>query len=270
MRLFTFISSRVRQASRVLVLLCMTPLFTLGAAHAQTSSPSPSPSPADWATVEQTARGQTVYFNAWAGSQPINAYIDWVAETVTREHGITLQHVKISDAADVVKRIRTEKQAGRGEQGGTVDLLWINGENFAAMKREGLLAPPFATALPHFQWVDTVKKPSTLRDFSEPTDGLESPWGMAQLTFFADRARVATPPQSMAEWLTFAQANPGRSTYPRVPDFHGTTFIKQALIEFAADARVLSQPVNADTFKAQTQALWVFLDALHPHLWRGG
>ncbi|MEJ6606789.1 MAG: hypothetical protein QNL66_11890, partial [Burkholderiaceae bacterium] len=75
MRLFTFISSRVRQASRLLVLLCMTPLFTLGAAHAQTSSPSPSPSPADWATVEQTARGQTVYFNAWAGSQPINAYI---------------------------------------------------------------------------------------------------------------------------------------------------------------------------------------------------
>ena len=270
MRLFTFISSRVRQASRLLVLLCMTPLFTLGAAHAQTSSPSPSPSPADWATVEQTARGQTVYFNAWAGSQPINAYIDWVAETVKREHGITLQHVKISDAADVVKRIRTEKQAGRGEQGGTVDLLWINGENFAAMKREGLLAPPFATALPHFQWVDTVNKPSTLRDFSEPTDGLESPWGMAQLTFFADRARVATPPQSMAEWLTFAQANPGRSTYPRVPDFHGTTFIKQALIEFAADARALSQPVSAETFKVQTQALWVFLDALHPHLWRGG
>jgi putative thiamine transport system substrate-binding protein len=232
-----------------------------GLAHAQKAS---------WADTERAARGQTVYFNAWAGSERINAYLQWVAAEVQRDFGVTLQHVKISDAADVVKRVRAEKQAGRKDTEGTVDLVWINGENFAAMKRDGLLSAPFASGLPHFQWVDTVGKPTTLVDFSVPTDGLESPWGMAQLTFFADGQRLPKPPQNMAELLALARTQPGRITYPRPPNFHGTTFIKQALIEHAPDVKVLAQPVTPAALEAQAAPLWRFLDALHPQLWRGG
>jgi putative thiamine transport system substrate-binding protein len=223
-----------------------------------------------WADTERVARGQTVYFNAWAGSERINAYLQWAAAQLQRDFGVRLQHVKISDAADVVKRVRAEKQAGRQDTEGTVDLLWINGENFAAMKREGLLSAPFAQNLPNFQWVDTAGKPTTLVDFSVPTDGLESPWGMAQLTFFADRQRLPKPPQSMAELLALARMQPGRITYPRPPEFHGTTFIKQALIEHAPDVKALAQPVTPAALQAQAGPLWRFLDALHPHLWRGG
>ena len=68
---------------------------------------------ADWAATERAARGQTVYFNAWAGSERINAYLQWAAGELQRDFGVKLQHVKISDAADVVKRVRAEKQAGR-------------------------------------------------------------------------------------------------------------------------------------------------------------
>ena len=224
----------------------------------------------DWADTERAARGQTVYFNAWAGSERINAYLQWVAGELQRDFGVKLQHVKISDAADVVKRIRAEKQAGRKDTEGTVDLVWINGENFAAMKRDGLLSAPFAQALPNFQWVDTVSKTTTLVDFSVPTDGLESPWGMAQLTFFADAQRLPKPPQNMAELLALARSQPGRITYPRPPNFHGTTFVKQALIEHAPDAKALAQPVTPAALAAQAAPLWRFLDALHPHLWRGG
>ena len=225
---------------------------------------------AQWADTERTARGQTVYFNAWAGSERINAYLQWAAAELQRDFGVKLQHVKISDAADVVKRVRAEKQAGRKDTEGTVDLVWINGENFAVMKREALLSPAFAQSLPHFQWVDTVGKPTTLLDFSVPTEGLESPWGMAQLTFFADSKRLPKPPQSMAELLALARSQPGRITYPRPPNFHGTTFIKQALLEHAPDVKRLSQPVTAALLEAQTAPLWRYLDALHPHLWRGG
>ncbi|MDP4922116.1 MAG: ABC transporter substrate-binding protein [Limnohabitans sp.] len=225
---------------------------------------------ADWPDIERAARGQTVYFNAWAGSERINAYLQWAAAELQRDFGVKLQHVKISDAADVVKRIRAEKQAGRKDTEGTVDLVWINGENFAAMKRDGLLSAPFAQALPNFQWVDTVGKPTTLVDFSVPTDGLESPWGMAQLTFFADAQRLAKPPQNMAELLALARSQPGRITYPRPPNFHGTTFVKQALIEHAPDVKALAQPVTPAALAAQAAPLWRFLDALHPHLWRGG
>jgi putative thiamine transport system substrate-binding protein len=101
-----------------------------------------------------------------------------------------------------VKRVRSEKAAGK-LSGGTVDAVWINGENFLTMKREGLLFGPFAESLPGFQYVDTViGKPTTRMDFSEPVDGLEAPWGMAQFTLYADRKRVPSPPRSMAALLT--------------------------------------------------------------------
>ncbi len=239
-------------------------------ANAANAANAASAASAAWERTVQAARGQTVYFNAWAGSERINAYLQWAAGEVQQAFSVKLQHVKISDAADVVKRVRAEKQAGRKEAEGTVDLVWINGENFAAMKQGGLLSAPFAQALPNFQWVDTVGKPTTLVDFSVPTDGLEAPWGMAQLTFFADRQRLPKPPQSMSELLALARQQPGRITYPRPPNFMGTTFIKQALIENAPDAKALAQPVTPAALQTQAAPLWLFLDVLHPLLWRAG
>ena len=224
--------------------------------------------PTAWSRIEMAARGQTVYFNAWAGSSRINAYLQWAGDELQRVYGVKLEHVKVSDTAEVVRRVRAEKSGGRAE--GSADLVWINGENFLAMKREGLLFGPFSESLPAYAKVDTVGKPTTRTDFSEPVDGMEAPWGMAQLTFYADSARVPVPPQSAAELLAWAKANPGRFTYPRPPQFHGTTFLKQVLSELSAQRAPLYQPYQADAWAALTPALWTYLDALHPQLWRGG
>ncbi len=222
----------------------------------------------DWAVLEAQAKGQTVYFNAWAGSEPINAYIAWAAEQVKARYGVTLEHVKIADTAEVVRRVRDEVKAGKAE--GSADLVWINGENFRAMKAEKLLFGPFANELPNFKYVDTEGKPTTLVDFAEATDGLESPWGMAQLTFFGDGAKISAPSRSMDELVAFAKANPGRVTYPAPPDFHGTTFVKQALIESITDRGLLPLPVRDDEFPRAVAPLFDLLDSLHPHLWRKG
>lgn len=221
-----------------------------------------------WAGVLARARGQTVYFNAWAGSERINAYLRWAGEQIQQQFGVRLEHVKITETAEVVKRVRAEKAAGKRD--GTVDLVWINGENFLTMKREGLLFGPFAEQLPNFRYVDVAGKPTTRVDFSEPVEGLEAPWGMAQLTFFADRKRVPTPPRDMAGMLEFARANPGRITYPRLPDFHGTSFVKQALVELNPDRAPLYRAVTPQSLAGATAPLWAYLDALHPHLWRAG
>lgn len=230
-------------------------------------------SAADWPATLRTARGQTVYFNAWAGSERINAYLQWVAVELEKRHGVKLEHVKVSDTAEVVKRVRTEKQAGRNTNG-SVDAVWINGENFLAMRRDALLYGPFAEALPNFALVDTVGKPTTRIDFSQTVDGMEAPWGMAQLTFFADSKVVAQPPRSMNEWVAYAKAHPGRMTYPKPPNFHGTTFLKQVLIEgtgtTTADRAAFYQPVKTDDFAKLTAPLWATLDAVHPKLWREG
>ncbi len=225
-------------------------------------------SSADFAAVEAEAKGQTVYFNAWAGSDTINAYIAWAGDEVKTRFGVTVEHVKITDTAEVVKRVRDEVAAAKAD--GSVDLVWINGENFRAMKADKLLFGPWSEAMPNYAFVDVEGKPTTRQDFSESVDGLEAPWGMAQLTFFADGAKVANPPRSMAELTAFAAANPGRVTYSAPPDYYGTTFIKQVLYETLADQTVLAMPADEKSFATHEPQLMAALDAMHKSFWREG
>lgn len=223
-----------------------------------------------WTRTLEQARGQTVYFHAWGGSPPINDYIQWTAEQVSRRFEVKVSHVKVQDTADVVRQVRGEVAAGK--QDGSVDLIWINGANFSTMKRESLLYGPFAEQLPSFAYVDTKGKPTTVLDFAEAVDGMEAPWGMAQLTFMADSKRVDNPPRDLAAWVAFAAKNPGRLSYPRPPDFHGTTFIKQVLLDLTSphDRWKLYQPMTSEVFTQMTSPLWRLLDGLHPTLWRRG
>ena len=223
----------------------------------------------DWQAVLAAARGQTVYFNGWGGSEQVNGYVEWAAAETEARYGVRVVHVRIGDIAEVIARILAEKIAGR-DSGGTVDLLWINGENFAAMKGHDLLGAPFTESLPNFALVDTVGLPATLVDFTVPTDGLEAPWGMAQLVFIHDTAVLPTPPTTMQALLTHVEANPGRFTYPLPPAFHGTTFLKQALLSLSPTPERFREPVGAADPVAETAVLWDYLDRLHPHLWRGG
>ena len=219
----------------------------------------------DWALVLAQAKGQEVFFHAWGGDPKINAFIAWVGEEAAARYGVTLTHVKLAATSDAVARVQAEQAAGKGS-GGAVDLIWINGENFAAMKRAGMLYGPFAQSLPNWALVDTLGKPATVTDFTEPTQGLESPWAMAQLVFEHDSAKLADPPKSIPALADWAKANPGRFTYPQPPDYLGLTFLKQVLYALLPDPLILQSPA-ADADPA-LEALWQFLDALHPNLWR--
>jgi len=227
------------------------------------------PAPASWSQALAQARGETVYFNAWGGDPKINAFIAWAAERLQADYGVTLRQVKLSDTGEAVARVLAEKTAGRSD-GGSVDLIWINGANFAAMKRQGLLFGPFTQMTPNYRLVDVAGKPTTVVDFTVPVEGLEAPWGMAQIVFIYDTARVANPPRSMAALLAWAAAHPGRFTYPAPPDFTGTTFLKQALYELRDDPARLAKPVAEADFAAATAPLWAYLDKLNPLLWRHG
>ncbi|MGB0570793.1 MAG: ABC transporter substrate-binding protein [Alphaproteobacteria bacterium] len=220
-----------------------------------------------WDEVVDKARGQLVFWNAWGGDERINAYIAWAGDQVQARCGVTVQHVKLADTAEAVARVVAEKAAGRLD-GGSVDLIWINGENFAAMKRNDLLFGPWTERAPNYRFVDTVNKKTTTVDFTVPVDNLEAPWGMAQFVFMHDTAHVETPPDSILGLLEWAKNNPGRFTYPQPPNFLGTTFLKQALIELVVSPSALQAPA-ADVAE-NTAPLWAYLDALHPLMWRRG
>ena len=226
--------------------------------------------PATWQRILDHARGQTVYFHAWGGAATVNRYIQWAGEQVRQRFGVTVVHVKIQDAADVVRQVRNQR--GEAKPHGSIDLVWINGANFLTMKREGLLFGPFAEQLPSYAYVDTQGQPTTRLDFAEPVDGMEAPWGMAQLTFMADANRVAQPPQDLAAWLAFATAHPGRTSYPRPPDFHGMTFLKQLLLDLTpeSDRPPFYKELTVDALARLTRPLWTTLDGLQPQLWRQG
>lgn len=223
---------------------------------------------ADWAAILSRARGQTVYFNAWGGDASINRYLDWAAREIERRHGVRLVHVKVVDIAEAVLRIQAERAAGR-ERRGSVDLLWINGENFAALRGQGLLFGPWAEELPNAALIDLAGNPTTGVDFTLPTAGYEVAWGTSRFTLFYESTAVESPPDTPAGLLAWIEAHPGRFSYPRPPAFLGTSFLKQLLLALLADARPLQAPVGAD-FDAVSAPLWRWLDRAHPKLWRKG
>ncbi|NRB80954.1 MAG: ABC transporter substrate-binding protein [Saccharospirillaceae bacterium] len=245
-------------------MLAVFSLVLVVLAHAQTKSQSNEMA---WNKTLEEAKGQTVYFNAWGGSDTINDYISWAAQKVNERHGVTVVHVK-TGAGDVVSRVLAEKTAGAKK--GSVDLVWINGENFKAMKNNGLLLEPWTQLLPNYQYVDVENKTTTTSDFTVDVNNQEAPWGMAQLVFYYDSDLLKVAPSSMQEFLEVAKNNQGRLTYPALPNFHGTTFVKQALIELIDEPSVLTQPVDESKFLKQTKNLWMFLDQLHPNLWHEG
>ena len=222
----------------------------------------------DWQAVEADAKGQTVYFYAWGGSSTINQYIERWAQIAEERHDVKVEHVKVDDISVAIQGIQTAKRVGRSDQG-SVDAMWINGENFARMKRDGLLGAPFVADLPSSKVIN-LDDPTIAADFSVPTDGLEAPWGRAQLVFIYDQSRLSQPPKSMDALLNHAKNNPGRVTYPEPPNFHGTTFLKQVLWETTEHQDWLKEPYSEARFERVTSSMWRYLDSLHPHLWREG
>ena len=240
---------------RLAALAAATPF----AAHAQ---------PAGWDGIAARARGQAVAFHAWAGDERTNAFIAWTAERVQTLHGITLRHVRLRDTGEAVARVVAERAAGR-DTGGAVDLVWINGPNFLALKQQGFLMR-FAEGLPSFALVDAAGKPATVTDFTVPVEGFAAPWRMAQIVFLHDGARQPSPPRTMRAMAGWAAANRGRLAHPTARNFLGATFLKQALHELAPDPAVLQQPATDAAFSAAAVPLWAWYDGLRPNLWRGG
>ncbi|MGN5051346.1 ABC transporter substrate-binding protein [Aeromonas veronii] len=254
---FSQLNSQLKQ--RLNALLCALPLLASGPLLATADD--------NWQQTLEEAKGQTVYFNAWGGSPEINAYLVWAGQELARDYQVKLVQVKVDDIAQSVSQLLANKQAGK-QAGGPIDLLWVNGENFKALKEQGLLGAPFTSELPNMALVDSTLPVS--EDFTLPVEGLEAPWGIGQLNLMVDTEEVARAPTSAAALLAWAKAHPGRFTYPKPPQFHGSSFLKQILLELTPDPTPLYREATESDFTQLTAPLWVWLDELHPALWRKG
>ncbi len=222
-----------------------------------------------WNEAVKAARGQTVDWYMWGGSPAVNGYVNgYLAAKLNEKYGIHLRQVPVKDIAEVVSKLVVEKQAGK-DSDGSVDLMWINGENFRTCKQHDLLYGPFADKLPNQQYVDwsnlTVKN-----DFGTPVDGLESPWGSAQMVMIYDSARTPQPPKSIPALIEWIKSNPGRFTYPAPPDFTGSVFVRHIFYHAAGSVNAWQGDYSEADFNKAADATYNLLGDIKNSLWRNG
>jgi len=251
----------------MLVALAAT-LFASACGGAGTGGTGSSGEDRPFSKLEKEARGTTVNISMYGGDEAINAYVDdYVKPQLEKKYDITLERTPLSDTADAVNKLLDEKTAGK--EGGTIDLVWINGENFATGANAGLWFGPWAEELPNAKYVDWNDQ-SISRDFGYPVEGREAPWGRVQFVMIYDAAKVDDPPKNTEELLAWAGEHPGRFAYPAPPDFTGNAFVEQMLYGVTGETKPFQNPFDQMTFDAASSKTYDYLNELEPDLWREG
>lgn len=222
-----------------------------------------------WEQIVAEARGEVVYFYMWGGSKNINQFVDnYLKRRLLDEHSILLERRSVSDPPDFIAKVRQEKQQGIKRRG-TVDLMWVNGENFNVLKEEGLLFGPFAEALPNSSLVNWNRQ-NIAYDFGIAVENHEVPFGSSQFVMIYNRAHLALPPTKLEDLISWIRSNPGRFTYPAPPDFTGSAFIRHLFYHEAGGTHELMGTFNQVKFDEVAPKLWKRLNELEPYLWEKG
>ncbi len=248
--------------------LALATLLLASTAHADTAD-GEALKAMTWDQIVAEAKGGTVNWFMWGGSDVINQYVsDHVGGILARDYGITLNRVGVTDAAEVVNLVLSEKAAGVTDAG-SVDLIWINGENFRSMRQGDLAFCGYTALMPNNTLVNW-ENPAIANDFGVPVDGCEVPWNTAQFAFAHDSATLPAPPTSIPALIDWIKANPGRFTYPAPPDFTGSVFVRHVFYYAAGGAENLLGPFDQAKYDAAAAKTWAILNEIEPFLWREG
>lgn len=200
----------------------------------------------------------------WGGDAKINSYVQDIAGNYIKEReGIELKAVPVVNIKDVVNKLIIEKQAGKNK--GSVDILWINGENFNELKGADLLEKGILAKIENKK---LIKESATLKDFGVDIDGDEVPWGEAQFNFIYDGEKGNIPFDSWQSLKEYVKRNPDRFTYPVVSDFTGSAFVRNIVIDILGYDNIMK--MSDEEFKENLQVVWEYLNEIKPYLWRKG
>ena len=196
-----------------------------------------------WDQIVETAKGGEVNWFLWGGADHINQYVtEYVGGVLKDQYDIKLNRVPLTDTAAAVNTVLSEKESGVNDKG-TVDMIWINGENFKTMKQGDMAWCGYLDKLPNNKLVNWNNQ-AIANDFGVPVDGCESPWNRAHSVFAYDTATMSKPPMSIGELIEWIKANPGMFTYPAPPDFTGSAFVRHVFYYAAGGAENLLGPFD--------------------------
>lgn len=208
--------------------------------------------------------GTEVYFYGWGGDPRINAYVEnYLGGVLKEKYGITLVRVGMN-AEEVLTKLLCEKSIGAE---GTIDVFWVNGENFYTAKSNGLLHGPFLSEIPNADKYLDFEDPENKYDFGYLIEGYEVPYGKAQLVF---TSYLETPPQDLEALKAYVAENPGQFTYPAPPDFLGSAFVRNVIYETVGYQQFLTMEADYDKVKSEIMPAIDYLKALKPYMWQEG
>lgn len=240
-------------------------LLLFGACQEPSSSTTSHIDQMPWASLVQQSQGQSVRMMMWQGDPLINQYMQsYVKPELKKRFGIELL-LSSGQGNQLVQLLLSELEAGKAQS--ALDLVWINGETFYQLRQLDALYGPFLEKLPNIQYID-LENPFIGKDFQQPINGYECPWGNVQMCLIYDSTRVQQPPQNRAELLDWAKQHPGRFSIDN--HFTGLTFLKVLLMDIAGGPEVLSGAFEEEKYTKYSAQLWAYLDELRPYLWREG
>jgi putative spermidine/putrescine transport system substrate-binding protein len=269
----------MKQSIRRLCSLALSALIVLGALTGcgaqETASGSGTQQQADldlttasWEEITAAAKGSTVTFYGWGGDENRNNWLNTtVADHLKEQYDITLKVVGM-DINDILSKLSGEKQAN--QESGSIDMIWINGENFYSAKENGLLYGPFTGQLPNMEAYIDLQDPETQNDFCMPIEGYEAPYAKAQMVLLADTAVTPNLPHNAEELMEFCKENPGKVTYPALPDFTGSAFVRNLIYEICGWEQFMEMQPDYDTVKTAIEPALDYLRELNPYLWNQG
>ena len=216
----------------------------------------------------EAAEGTTVTFYGWGGDEKLNDWLDNKFAPVMKEkYDITMERVPM-DIDQVLSQLSGEIEGG--EEDGSIDMIWINGENFQSAKENNMLYGPFTDKLPNFNdYVDAESEDVTL-DFAYPVEGYEAPYGKAQAVMIADTAVTPDVPKSAEALEEFVKKYPGKVTYPALPDFTGSAFVRNIIYEICGYEQFLDMEADKETVREAVEPAMEYLRGLNPYLWNEG
>jgi putative spermidine/putrescine transport system substrate-binding protein len=222
-----------------------------------------------WKKILKQAEGQTVNWYMWGGGAKINTYVNDYIGAEAKKLGVTLNQVKLGATAEAVNKVLGEKQAGKNTDG-SVDMIWINGENFATGVQADIWHCDWATKLPSAKYVDW-NSPSVSSDFGTPVNGCEAPWATASSGLVYDSTVVPrSAVKTLSGFIDWVKANPGKFTYPAPPDFNGSMTARRLFYHANGGYSDFLGSYDESKFKAGMEKTATLLNSLEPSLWRKG